>query len=242
MSLRDRISTSPRYKWYVLGVLTAVYTSSHVDRQIMGILLEPIKIELDASDTQMGFLVGLTFALFYATLGLPIAMLADRKNRRNIIAAATTLWSVMTVACGFTASFVQLALARIGVGIGEAGSLPPSHSVISDLFEPENRGTAMGVLALGVNIGILIAYLVGGWTSENFGWRMTFIAVGLPGVAIAVLLYFTIREPKHGASEHTADTIAAERAPSFLTVAGHMWRVRSTRHLLAGFSLAGLVG
>jgi MFS family permease len=242
MSLRDRISTSPRYKWYVLGVLTAVYTSSHVDRQIMGILLEPIKIELDASDTQMGFLVGLTFALFYATLGLPIAMLADRKNRRNIIAAATTLWSVMTVACGFTASFVQLALARIGVGVGEAGSLAPSHSIISDLFEPKARGTAMGVLALGVNIGILIAYLVGGWTSENFGWRMTFIAVGLPGVAIAALLYFTIREPKRGASEHTADTIAAERAPSFLTVAGHMWRVRSTRHLLAGFSLAGLVG
>ena len=131
MSLRDRIEARPRYKWYMLGVLTAVYASSQVDRQVMGILLEPIKLELGASDTQMGFLVGLTFAIFYATLGMPIAMLADRANRRNIITAAISIWSVMTVLCGYAASFVQLALARVGVGVGEAGSSPPSHSVIA---------------------------------------------------------------------------------------------------------------
>jgi predicted MFS family arabinose efflux permease len=201
MSLRERFAAMPRHRWYYLGVLTAVYTSSHVDRQIMGILLEPIKLELDASDTQMGFLIGLTFALFYATLGMPIAMLADRRSRRNIIVAATTVWSVMTVLCGSAQTFLQLALARIGVGSGEAGSSPPSHSIIADLFEPAARGTAMGVFALGVNIGLLIAYLLGGWMSEHFGWRATFVAVGLPGVLIAAVLYFTTKEPERGASD-----------------------------------------
>jgi predicted MFS family arabinose efflux permease len=240
MSLRDRIAQTPRYKWYVLGVLTAVFTSSHVDRQIMGILLEPIKAELGASDTQMGFLIGLTFAIFYATLGMPIAMLADRKNRRNIIVIATTVWSVMTVLCGVAQSFFQLALARIGVGAGEAGSSPPSHSVIADLFEPSIRGTAMGVFALGVNFGLLIAYAAGGWLSETVGWRMTFVVVGLPGVLIAALLYFTTKEPKRGASEKTQ--AGDDQAPPFKTVASHMWAQKSTRHLIAGTSIAAFVG
>lgn len=193
MSLRDRFATRSWYKWYVVGVLTAVYASSQVDRQIMGMLLEPIKLELGASDTQMGFLIGLTFAVFYATLGMPIAMLADRSNRRNIITAAISIWSLMTVVCGYAANFMQLALARIGVGVGEAGSSPPSHSIIADLFGPEHRGTAMGVFALGVNIGLLIAYLAGGWLTENWGWRATFVAVGLPGLLFAAILYFTTR-------------------------------------------------
>ena len=159
------------YRWYALGVLVVVYASSHVDRQIMGILLEPIKTELGASDTQMGFLVGLTFAIFYATLGMPIAMLADRTNRRNIIAIATTIWSGMTVLCAYVGSYAQLAMARIGVGSGEAGSSPPSHSMISDLFSQKQRATAMGIFALGINIGLLIAYLGGGWMSDNWGCR-----------------------------------------------------------------------
>ena len=143
MNLRDRMSAKTWYKWYALGMLTVTYASSHVDRQIMAILLEPIKLELGANDTQMGFLVGLTFALFYATLGMPIAMLADRTNRRNIITAAVTVWSFMTVLCGYVANFIQLTFARIGVGVGEAGSTPPSHSMISDLFPPASRATAL---------------------------------------------------------------------------------------------------
>ena len=143
-ALRARLQKKPGYRWYVVGVLTAVYASSQVDRQIMAILLEPIKIELGASDTQMGFLVGLTFAIFYATLGMPIAMLADRTNRRNIITAAISIWSAMTVLCGYAASFFQLALARIGVGIGEAGSTPPSHSIIADLFPAGKSGHRHG--------------------------------------------------------------------------------------------------
>jgi predicted MFS family arabinose efflux permease len=246
--LRDRIAAKPRYRWYALGVLTMVYTSSHVDRQIMGILLEPIKLELGASDTQMGFLIGLTFALFYATLGMPIAMLADRSNRRNIITAAVTVWSVMTVACAYVGSFAQLVFARIGVGVGEAGSSPPSHSMVADLFSPEKRGTAMGVYALGVNFGLLIAYLAGGWMSEHWGWRTTFIAVGLPGVLIALLVYFTTVEPVRGASDRVTDPAEGEgsegdsSAPSFRHVVAHMWRVRSARHTVIGSTLAAFVG
>jgi MFS family permease len=198
-------------------MLTLVYTSSHVDRQIMAIVLEPIKLELGATDTQMGFLIGLTFALFYATLGMPIAMLADRANRRNIITAAVTIWSGMTVLCGYAGSFFQLALARIGVGIGEAGSSPPSHSLISDLFPVESRGTAMGIFALGVNFGLLIAYLGGGILSEHWGWRATFVAVGLPGLVIAALLYFTTVEPMRGAVEMKRP-VQTDDAPKFLAV------------------------
>ena len=233
---------SGSYRWYALGVLTLVYTSSHVDRQIVGILLEPIKRDLGATDTQMGFLIGLTFAIFYATLGMPIAMLADRFHRRNIITAAVTCWSVMTVACGYVASFAQLALARIGVGVGEAGSSPPSHSIIADLFPAESRGTAMGVFALGVNLGLLIAYLAGGWLNDAIGWRMTFVAVGLPGLAIALLLHFTTTEPERGASEaHVAERDDG-RAPGFGAVASRMWRVKTVRHAVIGSTLAGFVG
>jgi MFS family permease len=249
---RERIAEKPWYKWYALGVLTLVYTSSHVDRQIMGIVLEPIKLELGANDTQMGFLVGLTFAVFYATLGMPIAMLADRMNRRNIVTASVTIWSGMTVLCGYAGSFVQLALARIGVGVGEAGSSPPSHSIISDLFPVETRGTAMGIFALGVNFGLLIAYLGGGVMSELWGWRATFVAVGLPGLLIALLLHFTTIEPKRGAMELRPKAPAAlptppqspagKDAPGFLEVWGHMWRMSSTRHLTIGAALAGFTG
>jgi MFS family permease len=246
-AIRARFEGRPGYRWYVVGVLTAVYASSQVDRQIMAILLEPIKIELGASDTQMGFLVGLTFAIFYATLGMPIAMLADRTNRRNIITAAISIWSAMTVLCGYAGSFFQLALARIGVGVGEAGSTPPSHSIIADLFPAETRGTAMGVFALGVNIGLLIAYLAGGWLSENYGWRMTFVIVGVPGLLIAAILYLTVAEPRRGGAEigaakPTPSGGDAEKAPSFSSVAGHMWRVRSIRHLCLGSALAGFIG
>ncbi len=249
MSYRKRLESKPWYKWYAVGVLTAVYASSQVDRQIMGMLLEPIKQELGASDTQMGFLIGLTFAVFYATLGMPIAALADRSNRRNIITAAITIWSFMTVVCGYAQTFFQLALARIGVGIGEAGSTPPSHSMIADLFSPEKRGTAMGIFALGVNFGLLLAYLGGGWLSENYGWRLTFVAVGLPGLLIALILYFTVNEPARVASiappkpdPEPSDEPDEEAAPPPREVARFMWSVRSIRHLSIGAALAGFIG
>lgn len=243
--LSEGLARKPWYRWYALGVLTLAYASSHVDRQIMGMVLEPIKQELMVSDTAMGFLVGLTFAIFYATLGMPIAMLADRSHRRNIITAAITIWSVMTVLCGYAASFVQLALARIGVGIGEAGSSPPSHSIISDLFPVETRGTAMGIYALGVNGGLLIAYLAGGWLIDNVGWRLTFVWVGLPGLVIAAILFLTTIEPRRGGSDAPTGSAGApnpDDLPKFTAVWGHMWRTRSIRHLTIGASVAGFVG
>lgn len=240
-SFSDRVAGKPWYKWYALGLLTVVYASSQVDRQIMGMVLEPIKQELGASDTAMGFLIGLTFAIFYATLGMPIAMFADRSNRRNIITAAITVWSAMTVACGYAANFLQLALARIGVAVGEAGSTPPSHSIISDLFPVETRGTAMGIFALGVNLGLLIAYLGGGWLVDNVGWRMTFVAVGVPGLLIAAILYFTTIEPERGATDVHRPTLGDD-APPFLTVWAYMWNTRSVRHLTIGAALAGFIG
>jgi MFS family permease len=243
-SSKPRISTAPWYRWYALGVLVLVFTSSHVDRQIMGILLQPIKQDLGASDTQMGFLIGLTFALFYATLGMPIAMMADRGNRRNIIALAVTIWSGMTAVCGFAQSFMQLVVARIGVGIGEAGSSPPSHSMISDMFPLKQRGTAMGVYALGVNFGLLIAYLAGGWMSENWGWRVTFIVVGLPGILIAILVRLTVVEPVRGGSDKLASGYLKPQipAPPFLDVVKYMWATPAARHAVFGSALAGFVG
>ncbi len=243
--ISEGLARKPWYRWYALGVLTLAYASSHVDRQIMGMVLEPIKQELMVSDTAMGFLVGLTFAIFYATLGMPIAMLADRSHRRNIITAAITIWSVMTVLCGYAANFVQLALARIGVGIGEAGSSPPSHSIISDLFPVETRGTAMGIYALGVNGGLLIAYLAGGWLIDNVGWRLTFVWVGLPGLVIAAILFLTTIEPRRGGSDAPAapgSSPANADLPKFTAVWGHMWHTRSIRHLTLGAAVAGFVG
>ncbi|MBO6635768.1 MAG: MFS transporter, partial [Parvibaculum sp.] len=189
---------TPAYRNYALFVLMLGYSANYVDRQILAVLLEPIKLELGVSDTMLGFLSGITFAIFYATLGVPIAMLADRTNRRNIVAAAITIFSTMTVACGFVTSFAQLALARIGVGIGEAGSSPPSHSMISDMFPPEKRAGAMGIYSLGINIGILIGFLVGGWVSQWYGWRAAFFVVGGPGIIIALLVRFTLKEPSRG--------------------------------------------
>lgn len=239
--LSQQLSQKPWYRWYALGVLTVVFANSHVDRQIMAILLEPIAQDLGANDTQMGFLIGLTFAIFYATLGLPIAMLADRTNRRNVIAISTAFFSTMTILCGYAANFWQLVLARIGVGIGEAGTSPPSHSLISDLFPVTLRATAMGIFGLGVNIGILIAFMGGGWMAENLGWRTAFVVVGVPGFFIAALVYLGTTEPKRGANDPVRAGPPPEAVP-FKGVVGHMWRVLSIRHLVIGQSLSAFVG
>ncbi len=229
------------YRNYALFVLMLAYTANYVDRQILAILLQPIKIDLGLSDTQLGFLSGLTFAIFYATLGVPIAMWADRSNRRNIITLALTIFSGMTVVCGFVTSFAQLALARIGVGVGEAGSSPPAHSMISDMFPPEKRASAMGIYSLGINIGILIGFLVGGWISQWYGWRAAFMVVGLPGLLIAALVRFTLKEPQRG----HADGLTAQgegAAPRIGEVFGLLWSQRSFRHISFGTALAAIGG
>lgn len=232
---------TPAYRNYALFVLMLGYTANYVDRQILAILLEPIKQDLGVSDTQLGFLSGITFAIFYATLGVPIAMLADRANRRNIVAAAIAIFSTMTALCGFVTSFIQLTLARIGVGIGEAGSSPPSHSMISDMFPPEKRAAAMGIYSLGINIGILVGFLLGGWVSQWYGWRAAFLIVGVPGILIALLVRFTLKEPQRG----HADGITAQAsavAPKFGEVWKLLWAQRSFRHLAFGCAMAAFAG
>ena len=189
---------SERYKGYVLLLLTGVYTFNFIDRQILVILQESVKADLGLSDTQLGLLTGLSFAFFYVTLGIPVARLADRTNRRNIIAGSLSLWSLMTALSGMAANFSQLLLARIGVGIGEAGGSPPAHSMISDYFPPEKRGTALSIYSLGIYIGILFGFVAGGWLDENFGWRMALMMVGLPGIFYAFILLFSVEEPPKG--------------------------------------------
>ncbi|KAB7742669.1 MFS transporter [Parvibaculum sedimenti] len=235
------VAFSPAYRNYALGLLMMAYTANYVDRQILSILLQPIKMELGLSDTQLGFLSGITFALFYATLGIPIAVWADRGNRRNIIALALTIFSGMTVVCGSVTSFAQLALARIGVGVGEAGSSPPAHSMISDMFPPEKRASAMGVYSLGINIGILIGFLVGGWVSQWYGWRAAFYVVGVPGLIIALLVRFTLKEPVRGHADGL--TLQGEgAAPRIAEVFRLLWSQRSFRHIAFGSALAAMGG
>jgi MFS family permease len=225
---------------YPLIILTLAYTSSHVDRGIVNILLQPIKLEFGVSDTLLGLMSGLAFAVFYATLGVPIAMWADRGNRRNIIALAVTVWSGMTAACGMAANFGQLLAARIGVGIGEAGSSPPSHSMISDLYPKEQRSTAMAFFSIGIYAGAMIGLVLGGWVVHHYGWRATFFVVGLPGLIIALLVRYTMQEPVRGHADGLAHD--ADLKASLLDVIKHLWSTHSARHITIGLTLVSFVG
>ena len=206
------------YPWYVLGLMFLLYLSNHVDRQILSILLEPIKEEFGASDTMMGFLTGPAFAIFYATAGIPIARFADRSTRKHVVAVCAVLWSLLTALSGLAQSFVQLALLRVGVGVGEAGCTPPAHSLIADYFPPESRGRAMGIYASGAMAGGAFGYLVGGLLYSAFGWRVAFIAVGAPGILFALLVWLTVREPPRGRFERdgSVEPMASGEAFRFL--------------------------
>jgi MFS family permease len=192
---------SNRYLNYVLVMLTLVYVFNFADRQILVILQESIKEDLQLSDTELGLLSGFIFAIFYVGLGIPIAQYADRGNRRNIVAGSLGLWSIMTAISGYTGNFIQLLLARMGVGIGQAGESPAAHAMISDYFPPEKRTAALSIYSMGLYIGILIAFLMGGYLNQHFGWRTAFLVMGVPGIAFSLLFYVTVKEPKKGATD-----------------------------------------
>ena len=190
---------------YVLALLTLVYTFNHIDRQVLVILLEPIKADLKLDDAQLGLLTGLAFAAFYATLGIPMAMWADRGNRRTIISLSLAVWSGMTAVSGLAQNFWHLLVARMGVGVGEAGGTPPATSIISDLYAPHERATALGIYTTGIGFGILGGFALGGLVYEAFGWRAAFFIAGIPGLILALLVRFTLKEPKRGAIEQRVD-------------------------------------
>ena len=212
---------------YTLGVLLLVFVFSHIDRNILNILVEPIKGELGVSDTAMGLLTGPAFSLFYAVLGVPVARLADRASRKLIIIAGLVLWSVVTVAQGLVRVFWHLVLTRILVGVGEATTSPASHSMISDYYPPQQRATALAIFTSGGHLGMMAGYLIGGFINDWFGWRTAFVVVGLPGVAIAVLMWLTVREPQRGQSELRVDTAQYGLAETFR----YLWARPAFRHL-----------
>ncbi len=230
---------SAPYRGYVLGMLTLVYVFNFLDRQLLVILQEPIKAELGLSDTQLGLLSGLAFAVVYVTAALPLAQFAERWSRRSMVAASLATWSAMTALTGFVTSFTQLFLARAAVGIGEAGASPASHSLISDIFPVNRRATALATYSTGINIGILLGFLLGGWINEFFGWRMAFIIVGLPGIVLAVVVRLTIAEPPKGLSQGIK---AGSSPPRFFDTVKRLWRKHSFRHLALATALQALVG
>jgi len=227
------------YTRYVLGMLVVVYIFNFIDRQILNILAPLIKADLGISNTQIGLLTGLAFGIFYATLGIPIARLADRHSRVNIISICLAIWSLMTAVSGLVQNYWQLLIARIGVGIGEAGGSPPSHSLIADYFPVSERATALGIYALGIPVGILFGNLAGGWMAEFFGWRAAFLLVGIPGLLLAIVLKLTVKEPPRGHSE--ARTQTQQQVP-FSQVLKTMWNFRSFRQLSLGAATQAFVG
>mgnify|MGYP001061945535 CR=1 FL=1 len=194
----ETTKVSKRYAKYVLYILTGVYVFNFIDRQILLVIQEPIKKDMNLSDGQLGLLTGFAFAIFYVTLGLPIARLADKTNRKNVISASLVLWSAMTTISGLVTNYTQLLLARIGVGVGEAGGSPPAHSIISDYFPPEKRATALSIYSSGIYVGVMIGFLGGGIIAQKFGWRITLLAMGIPGILYAFLVYFFVKEPIRG--------------------------------------------
>jgi predicted MFS family arabinose efflux permease len=230
---------SPRTRNYALVVLTIVYTFNFIDRQLLSILQESIKVDLSLSDSQLGLLTGFAFAMFYVTAGIPIARFADRSNRRNIVAVSVGLWSAMTALSGFAQNYAQLLAARVGVGIGEAGGSPPSHSIVSDIFPPEKRATALSFYSTGVNLGILFGFLFGGWLNEFFGWRIAFMVVGIPGILLAILVRTTVREPIRGLMENRT---ASETQVPFKEVISLLWKRKTFRHMAFACGLNAFAG
>ena len=193
------------YRTFVLILLTIVYGFNFIDRQIVGILAPFIQEDLSLTNTELGLLIGLAFAVFYTTVAIPIAWLADRYNRVNILSIALATWSGFTALTGLATNFVQIGLARMGVGIGEAGGSPPSHSIISDMYPKEERASALGVYAMGIPIGVMAAYFVTaaliGASSDEVNWREIFVFLGVSGILLAIIVKLVIREPVRGAME-----------------------------------------
>ncbi|RJF91216.1 spinster family MFS transporter [Sphingomonas cavernae] len=234
----DRLPAFP-YRAYVLFVSVLVGACSTLDRQILTMLVEPIRKEFQLSDQQVGLLTGLAFALVYVLAAIPAARLADRWSRRGVVALAVSAWSFMTVVCGFAQSFVQLFLARVGVGLGEAGGSAPIQALISDYFPQKQRGTALSIYLLGSPIGMGVGLAFGGWALAEYGWRWAFILAGIPGLIIGPLVYFTIREVRAGLADGVKQTFAQ---PPFGETIRTLWRIRTLPLMMLAATVQALIG
>jgi MFS family permease len=231
---------TPGYRNYVLFVLTLTYVVNYLDRQILGILLPYIQKEFAMDDFQAGLLSGTVFAVIYATLSIPLATLADRASRRNLIAASLATFSLMTVLSGYTTKIWQLLATRFFTGVGEAGTGPAINSMIADLYPPQKRAGALAFYSAGLNIGLLFGFFGGGWMLQHFGWRSAFIASGAPGLLLVILLLTTVREPMRGAADNIADDTTA--TPRLWEVARFLWTQHSFRWIALGCSLTAFGG
>ena len=243
------------YKSYLLAVLLTILAFNYVDRFALGLVLQEIKLDLHLSDTQLGLLSGIAFALFYSVMGIPIARWADRGNRVAIIAVTTGLWSAAVALCGMAANFLQLLLIRIGVAVGEAGCIPPAHSLIADHFTRAERPRALARYMLGAPLSLLIGYFLAGWLNEFYGWRITFVLLGLPGLALSALARFTLKEPRRGESLSNAArglgatalsgvevAVLSPAQPSLKRVVVTLVSNTTFRHLLLCFSVVLFFG
>lgn len=235
------------YKKYLLVTLMIILAFNYVDRLALGIVLQDVKNDLALTDTQLGLLTGMAFAFFYATMGIPIARWADRGNRVTIIAVTTALWSVAVALCGLVTNFLQLLAVRIAAAVGEAGCVPPAHSLLADYFTRGERPRAVAIYMLGGPLALTVGYFSAGWLNELYGWKTTFILLGLPGIGLALLAKFTLREPRR--SKLAEDSATAARSdgglqaePSIKQVCVVLWSNATFRHLLCCFSVWGFFG
>ncbi|TSB04986.1 spinster family MFS transporter [Sphingorhabdus contaminans] len=232
----DEVSTLGQ-RWYVLIIMMLVYTISIADRYVLSTLLGPISDELNLTDTGAASL-GIPLALFYVTMGIPLSWLCDRTNRRNLLAASVAVWSFMTALTGFTRGYIDLLLARIGVGIGEAGGTPACNSIIADYFPANRRSMAMTVFALGAPIGAWLGTDIAGMVSTIHGWRSAFMVLGIPGILLALIIMVTIKEPKRG----RLDIVDEEKAPTVMETLKFIWSQKSAVHAMTGAGLSAFWG
>ena len=226
-------------RWYVLIMMVLVYTLSIADRYVISTVLEPIRLELQLTDSGIAFLTGVSLALFYVVLGFPISWLIDRSNRRNIIAFCLVAWSIMTAFSGLSKNYLQLLLSRIGVGIGEAGGTPGANSIISDYFPQSKRPMAMTVFALGAPIGAWIGADIAGIVNDHYNWRTVFLVLGIPGVFVGLLIFLTVREPRRGQLDKKGGD---HEGASFPESMRFLWTQRSAVHVMAASALTALWG
>ncbi len=229
---------SDGYRRYAMTVLLIIYILNFVDRQVINILAEPIKNELGLMDWQLGMLTGLAFAVLYTLLGLPIARLAERRHRPAIIGVSLAIWSVFTALCGLTQNFVQLILARVGVGVGEAGCTPAAHSLIADYVPRDERASAIAFYSMGTPLGSLVGLAIGGMIADAYGWRMAFIVCGLPGLVFALIAGFSLIEPRLKA----VGAAAAAQGATYREVVAELFRKRTFWHLAVGTSVVAFIG